>query len=175
LNEKRDKRLSVKVSLLVATAFLAFTIVSPSTVFAAAPHFVGTPTINKVISGNTANLFTSGKVAGLGSAPTNFFLSASGGSATYQCVNPGGNSPPPKVFTFGPLQGQIVTITPRNGQITFVNIVLPGPPAPSPTQVGCPNPNWNVALLHITFNNVVLHLVQNGQEVLTFNFGDVDP
>ncbi|MGA7900796.1 MAG: hypothetical protein WCA39_18270 [Nitrososphaeraceae archaeon] len=39
---------------------------------------------------------------------------------------------------------------------------------------GCPNPNWSIALLHITFTNVVLHLVQNGFEVLTFNFGNVD-
>jgi hypothetical protein len=105
---------------------------------AASPHFIGTPTIKKVISGNTANLFTSGKVAGLGSAPTNFFLTSSGGSATYQCLNPGGNSPPPKVLTFGQLHGQVVTIQPRNGQITFSNVVLPGPPAPSPTQVVAP-------------------------------------
>jgi hypothetical protein len=164
---------------IVSTALLAFVIISAtvslSTVLAESAHFIGTPTINKVISGNTANLFSSGKVAGLGSAPTNFILRSSGGSATYQCVNPGGNSPAPKVFTFGPLQGQIATITPSNGQITFSNIELTGPSAPSPTQAGCRSLGWSVVLLSITFGEVVLFLFQNGQNVLAYNFGPIDP
>ena len=167
--------LDKKILATSAAIVIAFAIITSPIALAASPHFIGTPTINKVISGNTANLFTSGKVAGLGSAPTNFFLTSSGGSGTYQCVNPGGNSPPPKQFPFGPLQGQVVTIQPSNGQITFSNVELPGPPAPTSTQVGCPNPNWSIKLLSITFDNVVLHLVQNGAEVLTFNFGSVDP
>jgi hypothetical protein len=48
------------------------------------------------------------------------------------------------------------------------------PPLPSGSQI-CPNPNWSVRLVSITYDNVVLHIQQNGQERLTFNFGNVDP
>jgi hypothetical protein len=27
----------------------------------------------------------------------------------------------------------------------------------------------------LTYDNVVLHIQQNGQDILTFNFGNVDP
>jgi hypothetical protein len=74
---------------MLGAIIIAFGITVSPLALAASPHFIGTPTINKVISGNTANLFTSGKVAGLGSAPTNFFLTSSGGFGKYQCVNPG--------------------------------------------------------------------------------------
>jgi hypothetical protein len=90
-----------------------------------------------------------------------------------QCVNPGGNSPAPKQVTFGPLQGQGTVIQPNSGQITARASIGP-PPLPSVSQI-CPNPNWSVLLLMITYDNVVLHIQQQGVDILTFNFGNVDP
>ncbi|HET7389178.1 MAG TPA: hypothetical protein VFJ51_00020 [Nitrososphaeraceae archaeon] len=74
---------------------------------------------------------------------------------------------------FGPLQGQTTLITPRNGQITASASIGP-PPLPSSAQV-CPNPNWSISILRLTYDNVVLHIQQNGLDILTFNFGNVDP
>ena len=104
---------------------------------------------------------------------TGAFLTSSGGDASLQCVNPGGNPPPPKHVSFGPLQGQTTFIQPNNGQITASASIGP-PPLPSAAQI-CPNPNWSVKLVSITYNNVVLHIQQNGADLLTHNFGNVDP
>ena len=38
-----------------------------------------------------------------------------------------------------------------------------------------PNPNWNVAILTIIYFNIILHVQQGGIDILTFNFGTVDP
>jgi hypothetical protein len=163
-----------KALTIVTTALLAFVIIAdvtaPSTVLAASPHFIGTPTIVKNPNGS---LTTSFKAAGLANIVTGAFLTSSGGTAVLQCVNPGGNNPPPKQVTFGPLQGQETFIQPSNGQITASATIGP-PPLPSASQI-CPNPNWSVALLSITYFNVVLHIQQNGFDILTFNFGTVDP
>src|SRR5690242_15095862 len=96
---------------MLTAAMLAST--TATLAFAGSAHFIGTPTINKAISGTTATLTTSGKIAGLGSAPTQVFLTTSGVVAHTQCTNGGGNNPPGQDATFGPTQGQITTIQPR--------------------------------------------------------------
>jgi hypothetical protein len=172
VNDKQNTKIRGKArpSLLVGTAFLVLAIIAPSSVLAASPHFIGTPTIAKNPNFSlTANF----KAAGLANVVTGAFLTSSGGTALLQCVNPGGNNPPPKQVSFGPLQGQLTTIQPRNGQIAAS--VSIGPPAlPSPSQI-CPNPNWSVLILRLTYDNVVLHIQQQGVDILTFNFGNVDP
>jgi hypothetical protein len=165
------KKLTIASTVLLAFVIIAATI--PSITLAASPHFIGTPTISKFISGNTATLTTSGKVAGLGSAPTQVFLTTSGVIATTVCTNGGGNNPPGQTAVFGPTQGQIATIQPRNGQITFIN-AAPLSIAISAAQAGCPD-SMRPVITSATFANVVLHIVQNEQEVLTYNFGNVDP
>jgi hypothetical protein len=71
LNEKQDKTLRTKASLLVGTAFLALAMIVPSNVFAAAPHFVGTPTCSTSGSGTSVKtLSCSGKIGGLGNVRT---------------------------------------------------------------------------------------------------------
>ena len=162
-----------KIGIPIATITSALLLIAPILAAAASPHFIGTPTINKTISGTTATLTTSGKVAGLGSAPTQFFLSTSGVTAQTECTNKGGNNPPGQTATFGPTQGQTTTIQPRNGQITFNN-AAPLSITVTADQAGCPG-NMKPLMTSATFFDVVLHLVQNGQEVLTFDFGDVDP
>ena len=161
-------------AITVSAAFLAFAMMAaPSLALAANPHFIGTPTISKVISGTTATLTTSGKVAGLGSAPVSVFLSTMGVTATTVCTNGGGHNPPGQNAVFGPTQGQITTIQPRNGQITFSN-AAPLSITATAAQAGCPD-SMTPLITHAIFSNVVLHIVQNNVEVLTFNFGNVDP
>src|SRR5919201_2923978 len=111
----------LSASLIAGTAFLILVVTAAPVAFAASAHFVGTPTVSKKISGTTATLTTSGKVAGLGSAPVNVFLTTSGVTAETACTNKGGNNPPGQEAHFGPTTGQVANITPRNGQITFHN------------------------------------------------------
>jgi len=113
------------------------------------------------------------KVAGLGSDPTQAFLTTSGVTAWTACTNKGGNNPPGQEAQFGPTQGQIVNITSRNSQITFHN-ATPLSITITAEQAGCPD-NMTPSITSATFSDVVLHIVQNGQEVLTHNFGTVDP
>jgi len=165
-----SKKIGIPAATTIASALL---LMAPMLAAAASPHFIGTPTVNKSISGTTATITTSGKVAGLGSAPTQFFLTTSSVTAETECTNRGGNNPPGQDATFGPTQGQTTTIQPRNGQITFNN-AAPLSITVTAEQAGCPD-HQAPSITSATFSDVVLHLVQNGEEVLTFNFGDVDP
>lgn len=164
------KPLLIAPTLLVALAITLAASMVAAPVLAASPHFIKTPTI---VKNPNFSLTAKFKAAGLGNSVTDVFLSSSGGTALLQCVNPGGNNPPPKEVDFGPLQGQVVTVQPRNGQITATPSIGP-PPLPSASQI-CPNPNWSVDIVSLTYENVVLHIQQGGVDILTFNFGDVDP
>lgn len=160
--------LTMTAAILTATVLVSASFSAAA--FAASPHFIGTPTI---VKNPNLSLTASFKAAGLGNVASDIFLSSSGGTAVLQCVNGGGNAPAPKSVDFGPLQGQIVTVQPRNGQVTASPSI--GPPAlPGASQI-CPNANWSVILVSLTYTNVVLHIQQGGVDILTFNFGNVDP
>ena len=154
-------------ALVFASAFAAFSAVA----VAESPHFIGTPSCTKSL---TSGLTCSGKAAGLGNGPTAAFLTASSVSATYECVNKGGNVAPGQPVVLQNVTGPTQNITPRNGQITF-SPTIPPPPTPS-ARTACPNGNWSVRLTSLVFNDVVLHLQQPpGTDVLTFSFGTIDP
>ncbi|MGB7634650.1 MAG: hypothetical protein WBL68_13070 [Nitrososphaeraceae archaeon] len=70
------------------------------------------------------------------------------------------------------LEWQITFVQPSNGQITAPATIGP---TPLPSTSIYPNPNWNVAILTIIYFNVILHVQQGGIDILTFNFGTVDP
>jgi hypothetical protein len=158
--------------LIVLLAVLAVTsLMLAGTASAESPHFIGTPTCTKSL---TTGLTCSGKAAGLGNGPTAAFLTASSVRATYECVNKGGNVAPGQPVVLSDVTGPVQNITPRNGQITF-SPTLPPPPTPS-SRTACPNGNWSVRLTSLTFNDVVLHVQQPvGTDVLTFEFGTIDP
>jgi hypothetical protein len=141
-----------------------------TTALAASPHFIGTPTIVKT---SNFGLLANFQAVGLANIVSGAFLKSSGGTAVLQCVNPGGNNPPPKRVTFGSLQGQTTTIQPSNGEI-IASVFISPPRLPSASQI-CPNPGWSVKIVQLTYDNVVLHIQQNGADILAFNFGIVDP
>ncbi|MBO8192000.1 hypothetical protein ITI46_09990 [Streptomyces oryzae] len=150
---------------------LAATVAGIGTATAQNPHFIGSVTCTKSL---TAGLQCSGKAAGLGNEPTDAFLTAASVEAEYVCTNRGGNMAPGQGTEFQNVEGPTSTIMPRNGQITFQNVSIPPPPTPSPEQV-CPNRNWTVNLLHLTYRGVELHIQQNGEDLLTKNLGTIDP
>ncbi|WP_318210734.1 MULTISPECIES: hypothetical protein [unclassified Streptomyces] len=139
-----------------------------STATAQSPHFIGQVTCTTSI---TAGLQCSGKAAGLGNDPTAAFLTASSIDAEYVCTNRGGNVAPGQGTETQNVVGPVQNINPRNGQITFRNVTLPVPEAPSAADV-CPNANWRVHLLHVTFNDVELHIQQEGTDILVKPLGD---
>jgi hypothetical protein len=157
--------------LIVLIAVLAVTGLIAAPAFAESPHFIGTPTCTKSL---TSGLTCSGKAAGLGNGPTAAFLTAASVTATYECVNKGGNVAPGQPVVTQAVTGPTQNITPRNGQITFSpNIPVPTPPSAA---TECPNGNWTVRLTSLSYNDVVLHIQQPpGTDVLTFSFGNIDP
>jgi hypothetical protein len=159
-------RLIVSIAVLAVTGLLLAASAS-----ADSAHFIGTPTCTKSL---TSGLTCSGKAAGLGNGPTAAFLTAESVSATYECVNKGGNVAPGQPVVLSNVTGPKQTIAPHNGQITF-SPNLPPPPTPS-AATECPNGNWSVHLTSLTYTNVVLHIEQPpGTEVLSFSFGTIDP
>jgi hypothetical protein len=162
------ERLLITPTLLLAVTLATSLVAAP--VMAASPDFIGT---SRILKNADFSLTANFKAAGLANIVSQAFLSSSGGTADLQCVNPGGNNPPPKRVDFGPLQGQITTIQPKNGQIT-ANATIGPPPLPVAAQI-CPNKNWNIDILSLTYFNLVLNIQQNGVEILTFNFKTVDP
>jgi hypothetical protein len=160
----------LRLSIVVAAfAFAGLTFTQAS--FAESPHFIGTPTCTK---STTTGLTCSGKAAGLGNGPTAAFLTASSVTATYECVNKGGNVAPGQPVVTQDVTGPTQTITPRNGQITFSPTIPP--PTPPSAATECPNGNWKVRLTSLTYTDVVLHIQQPpGTDVLTFSFGTIDP
>jgi hypothetical protein len=150
---------------------LAAFVMSASPALAQSPHFIGTPSCTKSL---TSGLTCSGKAAGLGNEPANVFLTADSVTATYVCVNKGGNIAPGQPVVTQNVTGPTQMITPHNGQITF-SATLPVPTPPS-AATECPNGNWRVDLTSLTYTNVVLHIEQPaGVEILSFNFGTIDP
>jgi len=155
------------VAAVAVGVFVALSAVA----FADSAHFIGTPTCTKSLS---TGLTCSGKAAGLGNGPTEAFLTADSVSATYECVNKGGNVAPGQPVVESMVTGPTQTITPHNGQISF-SPTIPPPPTPSAASQ-CPNGNWTVHLTSLTYTNVVLHIQQPpGTDVLTFSFGNIDP
>jgi hypothetical protein len=159
-------------SATIAVAASALLLMAPVLALAASPHFIKTPTITK---SSTGALTVNFKAAGLANVATGAFLTASEVTVELQCVNPGGNNPPPKTATFGPETGPTTTITPRNGQITASATLNPPTQQQLQDAADCPNPNWTVATLSILYSDVTLHIQQNEVDILTYSFGDIDP
>ena len=161
-----------KIGIPSATILSALLLMAPMLAAAASPHFIGTPTPTKSTSGT---LTVSFKAAGLANVATGAFLTASQVTVQLQCVNPGGNNPPPKTATFGPTTGPTTQIPVRNGQITGSATLNPPTQQELQDAADCPNPNWTVKVLSITYTDVTLHIQQSGEDILFKNLGTIDP
>jgi hypothetical protein len=157
--------------VILSIVVLAGLTLATSAAWAQSPHFIGTPSCTKTLSGG---LTCSGKAAGLSNGPTVAFLTADSVSETFVCQNKGGNVAPGQPIVTQHVTGPTQNITPHNGQITFApNIPVPTPPSAA---ADCPNGNWTVVLTSLTYTNVVLEIQEPpGTPVLTFDFGTIDP
>jgi hypothetical protein len=146
--------------LVLGGLSVAIAAVAVSTAFADNPQFNKGPTY----TATTTALTASGKATGMGNSPTQAFLTADSVSVSFQCQNHGQNFAPGHPATSNSVTGPVEDIAPHNGQITF-NVSLPAP-VPSAADV-CPSKKWTVIVSHVDYLGVVLHIQQNGVDLLT--------
>src|SRR3954451_23522226 len=93
------------------------------------------------------------------------------GSETTICTNPRGNVAPGQNKT--PLSPTAQVTVPstqiKNGTVSVCLATQP-PPAPSATEVGCPNGNWTASINDVSFTNATVTVVQGAQVVPTGTF-----
>jgi hypothetical protein len=161
----------VKRALLLALALLAF---SATAALAASPHFKhgGSPVCT--ISGagtNSTSTTCTGSLTGLGGGDVTLNTTV-GGSAVYQCQNPGGNPAPGQNRV---LVGPSTTPTTipgsevKNGNLTFTTnpAELSAPSTVSGRAAGCPNGNWTGVNPALTVTSITLTIAQGGQTLFT--------
>jgi hypothetical protein len=151
-------RKSFKFTVAIAASAACMLAAIPA--MASSPHFVKGPTY----TATTSSLTASGKAAGLANVVTTAFLSAEEVDVYYQCRNHGQNFAPGHPATFTGVVGTTQTIAPHNGQITF-SVSLSAPVVNSAD--ACPNANWDVVVSRVDYLGVVLHIQQNGADILT--------
>ena len=135
----------------------------------AKPHFSDKP--EPVVEKNPdLSLTANFKALDLGDKAATLYLTSLA-SAQLECVNPGGNTPSPHVTLFEQIVNQSMKVKPDDGNIKR-SLTLGPPTLPSASET-CPNPNWSVDLLSLTYENVKLNIQRNNFNVLTFNFGNV--
>lgn len=136
------------LAFLTATALVLASFSAAA--FAQNPHFIGQPVCTVDAQGN---LDCSGRMAGLGNvSEVDAFLEADI-SATFGCDNPGPgiHIPPGQPEDFQDVAGEQETLPVRNGQARFDLSIT----APQPSEgFECPNPNWDIVLVSITYSNV---------------------
>ena len=158
-------------TLVVASALL---LMAPMLAAAQNPHFVRGPTEpdKSGVNTDTVTISTSFKAAGLGNEPVDVFMAADSVDLTTECENRGGNNPPGQDLTIEDLTGPVQTITPRNGQITAsatLSVTV------TSEQAGCPD-RMQPLITSATFENVRLVIAdEDGNIILSHEFGDVDP
>jgi hypothetical protein len=117
---------------------------------AASPHFVGAVTATLV--GN--NVQVCWKEAGLGDNQNISYEASAFVTATFHCVNGGGNCPNAanKVTVSGPVTATGTFASGKNGQITAC-LTLEAPDPPDPGDFSCPG-GQTLTLSEISFSNI---------------------
>lgn len=160
------------LGVILAMILLAASLVTVP-VLAASPHFIGTPKIKKNSNFSLTAKFKAAGFVNLLAVNGSLTSRTHSGTAVLQCVDPGGDNPPPQEvnFVLPEILGTHIPI--KNGKIS-ASITLGPPSLPSASQI-CPDPDWTVTILSLTYEDVVLVISNIHQDFLTFNFGDVDP
>jgi hypothetical protein len=138
-----------QVVLPAITAALVLTL-APTMAFAQNPHFIGRPNCDVDSQGN---LDCSGRIAGLGNVEGVDANLVADVSATFGCDNPGRgiHIPPGQPTDAQEVEGDTETLPVRNGQARFSLSI----DAPEPSEgFECPNQNWDVVLVEVTYTNV---------------------
>jgi hypothetical protein len=115
---------------------------------------------------NNGALQVSWDEAGVGNATVNYTLSADS-SATYACINGGGNHPKAanKQSVAGPLTSPNTGFKPENGRVTVTNGISVGPLASTLT---CPS-GQTFVLACVSYTNIRLTDTTNGVTVSIAN------
>jgi hypothetical protein len=164
-------RMNLQKQVIITIVILS--VLAPTLIISeamASPRFIETPTIEK---NSNSSLTADFNATGLPNLVTTTYLSSAGGDSGLKCVDLQQQGPPSKLFSFNALKGQEVAIQPVNGEISNSSTI--GPPQLPSASDFCFISALNIEIESITYEKVVLHLQQNGQNVLTFDFGDVGP
>jgi hypothetical protein len=132
--------------ILVFVGLLA--LVLTMTVLAANPHFIGQPTAE---FDGTDSVRVSWKEAGLGDNQQITYVATATASATFVCVNNGGQCPNAanKTTVNGPVSAIGIFSSGKNGQITASLTIH----APDAGGFMCPN-GQNLVLSEVSFSNI---------------------
>ena len=143
------------VSMIIIVAPLVVLIINLPT---AKPVFVWEAM--DVISQGTLTSY--GQVSGLVNVPAKVFLTVDNVNATYDCLN-GPSHLHSKIYEKN-VRGTQQDLSPSNDQISFgVNIQVPV----NTSATSCPHTNGVMKLATVSYNNAVLHIQQNGTDILT--------
>ncbi|MBI3859132.1 MAG: hypothetical protein HY296_02670 [Thaumarchaeota archaeon] len=111
-------------------------------------------------SNGTGTLNISGMASGLGNSVTTATASTTSVTATWQCVNHGGNQPGPKTTTTGPAFAS-VPVTAHNGQVTF-SVTLSAGSAPSAAGFcSASGRGWSVVLVSAVYASATVSLLDS--------------
>lgn len=137
----------------VAGLLASAAMILSSQAFAQSGHFIGEPVCTDI--GTQVNC--TGKVAGLGGTTFEIVIE-SGGLASVECTNPGGNVAPgqSKEITSTASSGPLPT--PRNGQFRF-GFATTAPQAPAGS---CPNDQWTGTVVDVDFGTATVRLIEDG-------------
>jgi hypothetical protein len=69
------------------------------------------------------------------------------------------------------MQIQSEKVKPKDGDIQGSLTLVP-PALPSPLDI-CPNKNWSIGILSLTYENVAIGIQQKNSELLRLNLGNV--
>jgi hypothetical protein len=135
--------------LLVMAVVLGAAAFAVPAAFADSPHFIsGSSSID-----SSGNLLCSFKEVGLGTISATSVTCTADATATYACINGGGNHP--KATNKATVSGPVVgggSFPVRNGQTTGTTTASP----PGPGSFSCPS-GQRLVLASVSYTNVTLH------------------
>jgi hypothetical protein len=154
----------MKLKSIRAVAMVIVIVMCAGLVYAESPHFKSKPALRATDEGLT--LQVCGAIAGLGNGDIVITVTAQGDPET-TCTSPGGNQAPGRnpgrIEVSGAVnipQSEI-----KNGSLSFC-VRTEEPEDPSGKEGGCPNNNWDAAIVEIDFSDVHITVEQGGVVVL---------
>ena len=141
---------------LLFTALAAFVLVLPAVASAQNPHFISASDATD----NVGDLVVSWKEAGLGNNVLVNYTAGADGTATYACINNGGNHPQAsnKETVSGPVSASGSFASGMNGQITASLTVE----EPSPGSFTCPG-GQSFVLASVSYSGIAISDNTNGK------------